>query len=194
MVYTDVRVKVWTRSGLLPLTDVVRSVQVQDGLDTLPQGSVLLPLHRTVSPTSRKRYSELISVGDLCLIEMLAWDGKRGDWEAVLHGPVVEVEETEPLGPEALPGTRLGVASMAHFLVQDAVARWMWFGAVEGWKPVESRLSIQEMNDDPSSVVYRYLKRVAFHTANWNNGGPSASWSSTEKGPTALRPSRSRWM
>lgn len=171
MVYTDVRVKVWTQSGLLILTDVVRSVQVQDGLDTLPQGSVLLPLHRTVSPSSRKRYSELITVGDLCLVEMLAWDGKRGDWEAVLHGPVVEVEETEPLGPEALPGTRLGVASMAHFLAQDAVARWMWFGAVEGWKPVESRLSIQEMNDDPASVVYRYLKRVAFHTANWNNGG-----------------------
>jgi len=171
MVYTDVRVKVWTREGPITLTDQVRAVQVQDALGKVPEGTVLLPLHRTVSPTSRKRYSELIGVGDLCLIEMLAWDGKRGDWEAVLHGPVVAIEETEPLGPEAVPGTRLGVASMAHLLAQDTVAQWMWLGSVAGWKVVESQLLKTEMNQDPASVVYNYLTKVAFHLANYQNGG-----------------------
>ncbi|MGC8968428.1 MAG: hypothetical protein ACP5JV_08995 [Thermus sp.] len=171
MVYTDIRVKVWTQAGVLTLTDQVRGVQAQDGLDTLPQATVLLPLHRSVSPSSRKRYSELIQVGDLCLVEMLAWDGKKGDWEAVVHGPVVALEETEPLGPEAAPATRLTVASMAHVLAQDAVARWMWLGAVEGYEPVLSKLSIQEMTDDPASTIFRYLTKVAFHTANWANGG-----------------------
>ena len=171
LIYTDVRVKVWTREGVITLTDQVRGVQVKDSLEGLPQGTVLLPLHRTVSQTARKRYSELIQVGDLCLVEMLAWDGQRGGWEAVLHGPVVSVEETEPLGAEEAPATRLGVASMAHVLAQDTLAWWMWLGTVEGWKPVESRLAVYEMNDTPAEVAFRYLKRVAFHIANWRNGG-----------------------
>ncbi|MBW6396019.1 hypothetical protein KZX47_12780 [Thermus sp. SYSU G05001] len=171
MLYTDVRVRVWTDGGPITLTDQVLGVQVQDGLDSLPQGTVLLPLHRTVSPTSRRRYSELIQVGDLALVEMLAWDGERGDWEAVLHGPVTAVEEAEGLGPEGEAVTRLGVASMAHILAQDAVARWLWYGHVAGWKVVESQLSIQEMLDDPASVAYRYLTKIAFHHANWQNGG-----------------------
>lgn len=171
LVFSDIRVKVWTQDGPITLSDVVRSVQVQDGLDSLPQGTVLLPLHRTVSPTSRKRYSDLIQVGDLVLVEMLGWDGKQGDWEAVLHGPVVALEEREGVGPEGEAGTVLTVASMAHYLATDAVARWMWYGSVAGWKVVESQLSIAELMDDPATVAFDYLTRVAFHMANWQREG-----------------------
>lgn len=170
LVHSDIRVVAETQGGRMTLTGQVRSVSVQDGLDSLPQATVTLPLHRTTQE-GRRRYSELIAIGDLVLVEMLGWDGKQGDWEAVIHGPVVALEEREGVGPEGEAATILTVASMAHYLSVDAVARWMWYGSLVGWKPVETFLSIAEMMDDPATVAYKYLTKVAFHLANWHRGG-----------------------
>lgn len=163
MVYSDVRVKVQTDAGTITLTDQLLGVEVADGLDSLPQGQVRLPLHRTTQG-GRRRYSELIRPGDLCTVEMLAWDGKEGDWETVLQGPVVAVDEAE--GLDGGVGTVLAVESAAHYLVGDQVAQWMWLGSVVGWQPVFSRLLVSQTVDRPHLVARRYLEEVAFHNAN----------------------------
>jgi len=167
MVYTDVRVTFQTDAGKLTVTDQVLGVEVSDELDTLPSGQVRLPLHRTTTG-GRKRYSELIRPGDLCRVELLAWNGKEGDWEVVLEGPVTSVAEVEAVGPESSATTTIGVESAAHYLATDQVAQWMWLGSVAGWQPVFSELLPSQTVGTPHTVAQNYLQKVAFHRSGLN--------------------------
>ncbi len=172
---SDVRVRVLTDDGELELTEHVLGVQVSDGVgqEALPQGSVTLPRYRTLSGRSRRPYTALVRVGDLVTIEAYAWTGSRGGWEPLLHGPVIAVADTEAVSDGLQATVQLTVASMAHILAQDAVRQWMYLGSVEGWQPVQSRLTTAEMSGVPAEVAFRYLTRVAFHNAMYRHQGRS---------------------
>lgn len=165
---SDVRVTAHTREGELELHPYLTQLSVADGLDAPPVGTLSTPLYLTRG-RRRVRFRDLITPGDLVTVEMLAWDGRHGDWTTVLHGPVMSSGDHERLARGYENGSTFQIGSMSDILAQDAVAWWMFYGTLDGYARVRSALSIDRMSNSPYRVMFEYLQQVAFDRSVYAN-------------------------
>lgn len=180
MIVSDVYVKVLTQSGVKTLADPgtdfrqVLSVTVADGVNMLPQGTVLLPLK---NPSDHKPYKSFITPGDLCTIEFHSWNGSKGGWYTALHGPVRSLSErTAVVNGRYEAVTQLTVGSMADILEQDQVAIWMFLGGIKGVDYARSTLTLDEMNTRPYEVAFNWLQKAAFDAETYNYASDLRGW------------------
>lgn len=158
---------------IMTVTDVILNVAITDGLgDQMPQATITLPLKRSTTEFGRIPYSELLSPGDHCLIEVLASYGRGEDWVTVLDGVVRTVSENESLsngGREAT--TTIQVGSFADLLQEDTVAWWMYYGTLEGWARVRSYLTPDQLTAAPYRVAFDFLTRVGMSKSVYDHFG-----------------------
>jgi len=158
---------------VMTVTDVVLNVTITDGLgDQQPQATITLPLKRSTTEFGRIPYSELLSPGDHCLIEVLASYGRGEDWVTVLDGVVRTVSENESLsngGRES--STTVQVGSFADLLQEDTVAWWMYYGVLEGWAKVRAFLTPDQMTAAPYKVAFDFLTKVGMSESVYDHFG-----------------------
>jgi len=156
----------------MTVTDDVRSITVTESIDGLPSGTILLPAKRATRH-GWEPYNVYINPGDTCVIEVHTWDGQRGGWQMVLHGPVTSVEERETITPDGYEvATVVHVASMTSILAQDSVALWMFYGAMEGWQFVRTHLIPDRLNSYPHEVAFNWLRELTFPKAVYQHPLP----------------------
>lgn len=174
---SDVRATITRATGeTLDLGPDLIDLNTSDSIDAGPRGAITLPLRRVRNGT-RERWTDLIRLGDHLTLEMLAWDGTRGDWTTVLHGPVTSINHQEAITRGRYDArVTLNAAGMDHILSRDAVAWWMFYGTIDGYATVRARLTLDELTQAPYRVMYQYLRKVAFHASVYDHNGPLSDY------------------
>jgi hypothetical protein len=166
-VVSAIRVGVQTLEGRLDLSFDVSSVNVQESFEGVT-GSFVLPVYRSTT-TNRKRWTDIISRGDQVTIHMLNWtDNGTEEWECVLDGIIGKPRETTAVRDDSFQNVAVfPCADFASFLRKDTVAWWLFAAKLEGYQPVLSKLTPDELNDAPHRVAFNYLSKVGLYYANY---------------------------
>lgn len=171
---SDIRVSILTARGELDVTNQTLSVEVSDGLslEAAPAGSITLPAKRSTGPNSRVSYWDLLEAGDIVTVEMCSWDGMRGGWHTVLHGPIEDISESLQVSGDRLEATlSLSLRGMSHIPARDTVAYWMWLGTQYAWAKLRADITPDEANSYPGQLAYTFMKKVAFHRSLYDFAG-----------------------